>query len=190
MKTGKLVVISAPSGSGKTTIIKHLLQKELPLEFSVSATSRDKRTGEENGKDYYFLTADDFRNKIQQEAFLEWEEVYPGKYYGTLKSELQRIWEKGSNVIFDVDVQGGISIKSKYPEKTLAVFIRPPSVNELEKRLKNRNLDSEEIIRERIQKAEAELSFESSFDVTVVNDNLPQACSETYKFIKEFLQEQ
>jgi len=186
---GKLVVISAPSGSGKTTIIKHLLDKDLPLEFSISATSRAKRSGEKDGEDYYFLSAYDFRKKIQKEEFLEWEEVYPGKYYGTLKSELQRIWQKGSNVIFDVDVQGGLSIKNTYTDKALAIFIRPPSVKELEKRLINRNLDSKEVIWERIQKAEAELSFESRFDVTVVNDNLLQACNETIKIIEEFLQE-
>ena len=187
---GKLLVISAPSGSGKTTIIKHLLKKDLPLEFSISATSRSKRAGEKNGEDYYFLTVNDFLAKIENDEFLEWEEVYPGKYYGTLRSELERIWKKGNHVIFDVDVKGGLSIKKQYPEKALAVFIRPPSVDELENRLKKRNLDSEEIIKERVQKAETELSFEPHFDVTVVNNDLSQACIRTYNIIEEFLQEE
>ncbi len=184
---GKLIVISAPSGSGKTTIVKHILNSDLNIEFSVSACSRKPRTGEKHGHDYYFLPVEDFSNKISQSAFIEWEEVYPGNFYGTLKSELARIWAKGNHVIFDVDVVGGLNIKKQFNKKCLAIFIRPPSVAELEKRLRGRATDSDEIIKKRVEKAEYELTFAKQFDVIVVNDVLEDAIKETYVTIKKFL---
>jgi guanylate kinase len=184
---GKLIVISAPSGSGKTTIVKEILNSGLNIEFSVSACSRAPRAGENHGKDYYFLTVDDFRKKIDLNEFVEWEEVYPGNYYGTLKSELQRIWEKGNHVIFDVDVVGGLNIKKQFADQCLAIFIRPPSIAELEKRLKGRATDSDETIKKRVEKAEYELTFAKQFDVIVVNDVLEEAVVKTRGEIITFL---
>jgi guanylate kinase len=184
---GKLIVISAPSGSGKTTIVKEILNSGLNIEFSVSACSRAPRAGENHGKDYYFLTVDDFRKKIDLNEFVEWEEVYPGNYYGTLKSELQHIWEKGNHVIFDVDVVGGLNIKKQFADQCLAIFIRPPSIAELEKRLKGRATDSDETIKKRVEKAEYELTFAKQFDVIVVNDVLEEAVVKTRGEIITFL---
>ncbi|HDR51005.1 MAG TPA: guanylate kinase [Mariniphaga anaerophila] len=184
---GRLIIFSAPSGAGKTTIVKHLLQQDLNLEFSVSATNREPRQGEVNGKDYYFLTEEEFRKKIETDEFLEWEEVYNGIFYGTLKSEVERIRNAGKNVIFDVDVVGGLNIKKFYGTEALAVFVQPPSVEELKNRLKNRSTESEEKIKMRIAKAEKELEFARKFDVIIVNDKLPKALNEAEKVVSGFL---
>lgn len=182
-----MIVVSAPSGSGKTTIVKAMLAAGLKLEFSVSACSRKPRKNEQDGKDYYFLSAEEFRKKIAEDAFIEWEEVYPGNFYGTLKSEVQRIWNKGNHVIFDVDVIGGLNIKKKYPNVCQALFIRPPSVAELEKRLRDRSTDPDETIKKRLEKAEYELSFASQFDRIIINDDLQTAIAETRQVISEFI---
>lgn len=184
---GKLIIISAPSGSGKTTIVKQILASGLNIEFSVSAASRQPRSNEINGRDYYFMSADEFRKRIENDDFLEWEEVYSGSFYGTLKSEIQRIWDKGNHVIFDVDVKGGLNIKKHDPEHALAIFIQAPSVAELGQRLKNRLTDTEETIKKRIAKAEYELSFAPQFDKIIINDNLEEAVKETYETIKAFI---
>ena len=185
---GKLIVFSAPSGSGKTTIVRHLLkQKELNLEFSISATSREIRGNEVDGKDYYFLSFEDFKKKIKNNEFLEWEEVYRDNFYGTLKSEVERIWNMGKHVIFDIDVSGGLRIKRKYPEQTLAVFVKPPSIDELKIRLKKRETESPDKINMRIAKASAELATAPLFDVIVVNDDLEKALEESYTLVSNFL---
>lgn len=185
---GKLIVFSAPSGSGKTTIVRHLLkQKELNLEFSISATSREKRSKEEHGKDYYFLSFEDFKRKIKNDEFLEWEEVYRDNFYGTLKSEVERIWAMGKHVIFDIDVSGGLRIKRKYPEQTLAVFVKPPSIDELKIRLKKRSTESADKINMRIAKASAELATAPLFDAIVVNQDLEKALAESYTLVSNFL---
>ena len=188
MKQGKLIVFSAPSGSGKTTIVRHLLQqKELNLEFSISATSREKRGDEEDGKDYYFLNFEAFKNKIKQDDFLEWEEVYRDNFYGTLKSEVERIWANGKHVIFDIDVSGGLRIKRKFPNETLAIFVKPPSIDELKIRLKNRKTESNDKINMRIAKASAELATAPLFDHVVVNDSLENALEESYNLVSNFI---
>ena len=188
MTQGKLIVFSAPSGSGKTTIVRHLLkQKELNLEFSISATSREKRGKEAHGKDYYFLSFEDFKKKIKNDDFLEWEEVYRDNFYGTLKSEVERIWALGKHVIFDIDVSGGLRIKRKYPEQTLAIFVKPPSIDELKIRLKRRKTESADKINMRVAKASAELATAPLFDAIVVNDDLEKALSESYKLVSNFL---
>lgn len=185
---GKLIVFSAPSGSGKTTIVRHLLALDyLNLEFSISATSRDKRGTEEHGKDYYFLGRDEFIKHIKNDDFLEWEEVYRDNFYGTLKSEVKRIWKLGKHVIFDIDVSGGLRIKRKYPERTLAIFVKPPSIDELKIRLKQRKTESEDKINMRIAKASAELATAPLFDVIVENDNLEKALIESETLVSEFL---
>ncbi|MFY9153324.1 MAG: guanylate kinase [Prolixibacteraceae bacterium] len=184
---GKLIIFSAPSGAGKTTIVKHLLTQDLNLEFSVSATSRGKRHTETNGKDYYFLSPEEFRSKINNDEFLEWEEVYSGTFYGTLKSEVERIRENGQHVIFDVDVVGGCNIKQFYGDEALAVFVQPPSVEELRKRLVSRSTDAPEVIEKRIAKAEYELTFAGKFDVIIVNDNLEKAFEDAVQCIREFI---
>lgn len=184
---GKLIIFSAPSGAGKTTIVRHLLEKNLNLEFSVSATSRAPRPNEIHGKDYYFLTEKEFKLKIENNEFLEWEEVYKGVFYGTLKSEVDRIRDAGKNVIFDVDVVGGLDIKKFYGNEALAIFVQPPSVEELRNRLKNRSTETEEKIQMRIAKAEHELGFADEFDITIKNNDLTQACKEAEVVIREFL---
>lgn len=185
---GKLIIFSAPSGSGKTTIVKQLLKEEkYNLCFSISATSRQPRHTEVDKVDYYFLSPEDFRTKVDAEAFLEWEEVYTDKYYGTLKSEVERLLNKGKNVIFDVDVVGGLNIKKYYGDKALAVFVQPPSVEELKKRLTGRGTDDEATIKSRIDKAEYELTFADKFDVTIVNDVLEKAIEDTKSTLDEFL---
>ncbi|MCT4673349.1 MAG: guanylate kinase [Prolixibacteraceae bacterium] len=189
MKKGKLIIFSAPSGSGKTTIVKHLLSQDLNLEFSISATSRAPRHTEEDGKDYYFLSNDDFKSRIEKEAFLEWEEVYAGTYYGTLLSEVERIRNKGQHVLFDVDVVGGVNIKKYYGDEALSIFVKPPSVEELRNRLVGRSTDSEEVIQKRIDKAEYELGFESKFDYVLINDQLDVAFADAEKVVKKFTQE-
>ena len=187
MSNNKLIIVSAPSGAGKTTIVRHLLSLPLPLSFSVSATSRTPRPGEVDGHDYYFLSADKFRQKIEAGEFLEWEEVYPGTYYGTLRSEVERIWNEGKSVVFDVDVIGGLNIKKIYGDKALAVFVQPPSVETLRQRLRNRSTESEDKIATRIAKAEFELSFAPQFDVVVINDNLQTTLSEVEVLIHNYL---
>lgn len=187
MKKGKLIVFSAPSGSGKTTIVRHLLnQKDLNLEFSISATSRTPRGEEVNGKDYHFISLEDFKQHIKSEDFLEWEEVYRDNFYGTLKSEVERIWAEGKNVIFDIDVAGGLRIKKKFPEETLAVFIKPPSIDELKIRLKKRSTESEDKINMRIAKASVELATAPQFDVIIKNYDLETAKEEAYQLVKNF----
>jgi len=185
---GKLIVFSAPSGSGKTTIVRHLLQQpELNLEFSISATSRAKRGNEIHGKDYYFLSLSDFKSKIKSDSFLEWEEVYRDNFYGTLKTEVERIWAKGKHVIFDIDVSGGLRIKRKFPEQTLAVFVKPPDLNELVRRLKERGEEDQDKISMRVAKAPAELATAPLFDTIVVNTNLDDALTDAYNVVSNFL---
>ena len=184
---GKLIIFSAPSGSGKTTLVKYLMSKMENLSFSISATSRKKRGGETDGKDYYFLTADQFRQKINENAFIEWEEVYPEHFYGTLFSEVDSIRETGKHVVFDVDVVGGLNIKKIFKDEALAIFVKPPSIEALLIRLKGRATDSEEKIKLRIEKAEHELSFEKEFDVTIVNDKLEEAKKRTFEVVQNFI---
>jgi guanylate kinase len=187
---GKLIVFSAPSGSGKTTIVRHLLSKEdLNLEFSISAASRAPRGEEVNGKDYYFMSTEEFKKHIKNEDFLEWEEVYRDNFYGTLKSEVERIWAKGKNVIFDIDVSGGLRIKHKFPEETLAVFVKPPSVDELKRRLKERSTESDDKINMRIAKASVELATAPQFDVIIKNYDLDIALEEAYQLVKNFVKD-
>ena len=184
---GKLVIFSAPSGSGKTTIVKELLKQFPQFEFSISATSRQPRGTEQNGVDYFFLTQEEFRQKVAEDAFVEWEEVYNGTCYGTLKSEMQRIWDKGNVIIFDVDVMGGINLKRIFGENACSVFIMPPSVEELERRHRGRGTDSEEVILKRIAKAEFEISKAPEFDHVVVNDKLEVAVADVTNIITNFL---
>lgn len=186
-KRGKLVIFSAPSGSGKSTIIQSLLNRDLNLSFSISATSRAPRGTEKNGVEYYFISPEEFRQRIANGEFLEYEEVYAGKFYGTLKSEVERILDSGHNVIFDVDVVGGLNIKKYYGDQALALFIQPPSIEELEKRLKHRATDAPEVIASRVAKAEYELSFAPRFDHIIVNDILEKAQEEAYQTIRQFL---
>ena len=187
--TGKMIIFSAPSGSGKTTLVRHLL-KTFPdrIDFSISATSREKRGVEVNGKDYYYLTRDEFMRRVENGDFLEWEEVYAGTHYGTLKSEVERVWATGKAVIFDIDVEGGLNLKSQFGEKALAVFVMPPSVQILEQRLKSRSTDSKESIERRIAKAEKELETASLFDVSILNENLEIACLRAEEIVLNFLQ--
>ena len=188
MKHGKLIVFSAPSGSGKTTIVKHLLDVEkLNLAFSISATSREKRGEEVDGKDYYFLSLKDFKSKIKNDEFLEWEEVYRDNFYGTLKSEVERIWKAGKHVIFDIDVSGGLRIKRKFPEQTLAIFVKPPSIDELKIRLKKRKTESEDKINMRVAKASAELATAPLFDSIIENNDLNVALNEAEELVFNFL---
>lgn len=184
--SNKLVIFSAPSGSGKSTIINYLLKQGIPVAFSISATSRNPRGEEQNGKEYYFLTAEEFKAKIANNEFLEYEEVYTDCFYGTLRSEVERIHNSGLNVIFDVDVVGGVNIKKAYGDQALSIFIQPPSVEALRERLTGRGTDSQEVIEKRIAKAEFELGFASQFDVVIVNDDLEKAQKETYDVITEF----
>ncbi|WP_026979060.1 guanylate kinase [Flavobacterium tegetincola] len=188
MNNGKLIVFSAPSGSGKTTIVKHLLeQKELHLDFSISATSREKRGDEAHGKDYYFLSAAEFQAKIAANEFVEYEEVYKDNYYGTLKTELERIWALGKHVIFDIDVIGGLNIKKQFPNKTLAVFVSPPSVEELERRLRFRQTETDEKIQMRLAKAEREIAESNKFDVILKNYDLEIAKNDAYTLVHDYL---
>ncbi len=184
---GKLIILSAPSGAGKTTIVKELLKSLPQLEFSISATTRSKRPAEIDGKDYYFLATDNFKSKIETNAFIEYEEVYKGLFYGTLKTEVGRIWCNEHHVIFDVDVKGGINIKSQYGDKALLIFIMPPSIAELENRLRARATDDEATIRFRIARAEEELSYQPRFDVTVINNQLEKAIAETKNIVTNFI---
>jgi guanylate kinase len=188
MNKGKLLVFSAPSGSGKTTIVKHLLaQPELNLEFSISAATRAPRGEEVDGKDYYFISIETFKKHIKAEDFIEWEEVYRDNFYGTLKSEVERIWAKGKNVIFDIDVAGGLRIKHKFPQETLAVFVKPPSVDELKRRLKERSTETDDKINMRIAKAHVELATAPQFDTIIKNYDLDIAKQDAYRLVQEFI---
>jgi len=182
-----LVIISAPSGAGKTTIVNHLLRKGLGLEFSISATTRLPRGKEKNGKEYYFISAEDFREKIRKNEFAEWQEVYEDHFYGTLKSEIKRIWAEKKNVIFDVDVRGGINLKNAFGNKAISIFIMPPSVIDLEKRLLSRATDDLPKIKIRVEKAIEEIKLASNFDHVVINDNLELAQKEVYEMVKSFV---
>ncbi|MES2813188.1 MAG: guanylate kinase [Bacteroidota bacterium] len=189
MKQGKLIVFSAPSGSGKTTIVRHLLGiDELNLEFSISAATRAPRGEEISGKDYYFMSIEEFKKHIKAEDFVEWEEVYRDNFYGTLKTEVERIWALGKNVIFDIDVAGGLRIKSKFPEQTLAVFVKPPSVDELKRRLKERSTETDDKINMRIAKAHVELATAPQFDVIIKNYDLDIAKDEAFNLVKNFIE--
>ena len=185
---GKLIIFSAPSGSGKTTLVRHLLaQDELNLAFSVSATSRAPRGDEQEGVHYYYKTAEEFKQHIKNEDFIEWEEVYRDHFYGTLKSEVERLWAQGKHVIFDIDVAGGLRIKKKFSERTLAVFVKPPSVDELKRRLKERSTEPEEKINMRIAKASVELATAPQFDLILRNDDLETAKKEAVALVRQFL---
>jgi guanylate kinase len=184
---GKAIIFSAPSGSGKTTIVKHLLNTNSDLGFSISASTRDKRgRTEENGKDYYFLTPDEFKKKIDGNEFIEWEEVYEGNFYGTLKSEIERIWRNGKNVIFDVDVKGGLNLKKYFGDKALAIFVKVPSVEVLKARLSDRGTESEQSLSRRLFKAQFEMSFQDKFDVVLVNEDLDKSLREAQALYDNF----
>jgi guanylate kinase len=185
---GKLVIISAPSGAGKTTIVKHLLDSGLKLSFSVSATTRKPRVYEIEGVDYFFLTVSEFKKRVDNKEFVEWEEVYKDNFYGTLKSEIERIWEGGNHVIFDVDVKGGIKLKKIFGSKSIAIFIMPPTIEELEKRLLKRNTESAEHLKMRVAKAKEEMSLAEEFDMVVVNHQLDKAKEESLKLVSSFLE--
>lgn len=184
---GKLIIFSAPSGSGKTTIVHRLMSLVEGLEFSVSATSRAPRGAEQDGKDYYFLSGEEFDKKIAEEAFVEWEEVYAGTKYGTLRSEMDRIWSKGNTILFDVDVKGGVRLKHIFGEQALSIFIMPPSIEELRRRLVGRATDSADKIEQRIAKADEELGYAEQFDKVVVNDNLDEAVEQVRKIVADFI---
>jgi guanylate kinase len=185
---GKLIIFSAPSGAGKTTIVKHLLNiKDFRLEFSISACTRKRRDNEVNNKDYYFLTVDEFQAKIEDSAFIEWEEVYKNQYYGTLRSEIDRIKSNYNNVIFDIDVRGGINIKTQFGNDALAVFVMPPSIEELSKRLESRGTDSEKKILKRLEKANYEMRFVNKFDKIIINKDLDYALKKAEEIVREFL---
>jgi len=187
LNEGKVIIFSAPSGAGKTTIVRALLDVISELSFSISACSRAPRGHEVNGKDYHFIGIEGFKNKINNNEFVEWEEVYQDHFYGTLNSELTRIWNANKTVVFDVDVVGGMSLKNKFGKKALAIFVMPPSLMVLEKRLRNRNTDSEQKIRQRLEKAEQEISLSSGFDVILKNDKLDIAISEANAIVNQFL---
>lgn len=184
---GKLVIISAPSGAGKSTIIRHLLDSGINFEFSISATTRAPRGTEKNGVEYYFMSVADFRNRISKNDFIEWEEVYSDQLYGTLKSEIDRIWSHGNHVLFDVDVKGGINLKKIFGHDAISIFIMPPSIKELEKRLLQRATDNPEKIKMRVAKAEEEMKLADQFDNIVVNDNLQKAENDIYRIVKGFI---
>lgn len=184
---GKLIIFSAPSGAGKTTIVHHLLKVIPQLEFSVSACSRPMRKGEAHGVDYYFITVDQFKEKIQHNEFVEWEEVYKDNFYGTLKSEIERIWNKGHHIIFDMDVVGGINLKKQFGDRALSIFVMPPSIAHLEARLRSRETETPESIARRIGKAETELKTANQFDVIILNDELDKAIAEAEKTVNDFL---
>lgn len=188
MGQGKAFIFTAPSGSGKTTIVKHLLANNPKLGFSISASTRDKRgRTEENGKDYYFLLRDEFRQKIEEDAFIEWEEVYTGNYYGTLKAEVQRIWDEGRHVVFDVEVKGALKLKEYFGDDALAIFVKVPSMEELEKRLTGRGTESRESLSQRLYRAKFEMTFENKFDVTLLNEKMEDSFLKAEELVNDFL---
>ena len=187
MKNGKIIIFSAPSGSGKSTLIGHLLKRFPQLEFSISATSRAPRGSEVNGKEYYFLSNEEFKNKVAAGEFVEWEEVYAGTCYGTLRSELKRIWDKGHVIVFDVDVKGGVNLKKIFGDDALSIFIMPPSVEELRRRLENRGTDTPETIAKRVAKAEEEITYAPLFDKIVINDSLETAIADAIRITESFI---
>ena len=187
-KQQKIIILTAPSGAGKTSITRYLLNKfPNDLAFSISAATRPSRGVEKNGVDYYFISEEEFTNKIQHEEFIEWEMVYEGKYYGTLKSELQRIWNENKTPLLDIDIKGAIHVQQQYPENTLTLFIEPPSIEELKKRLASRGTDDEDSLNARVNKASYELSFKHSFDHVIINTDLAKACAETEKLVYDFI---
>ena len=187
MDQGKLIIFSAPSGSGKSTIVRHLLSLDVPLEFSVSATNRAPRGREENGVDYYFLSTEEFKAKIDADEFLEWEEVYEGRYYGTLRSEVERIWSEGKQVIFDIDVEGGLTLKKQFGGIALSVFIKVPSLDVLKERLMVRNTEDQEDLNMRLDKAKSEMAYAKYFDLVIVNDDLKIAQEQAYQIVMDFI---
>lgn len=187
MKNGKIIIFSAPSGAGKSTLIGHLLERFPQLEFSISATSRAPRGSEVNGKEYYFLTNEEFKNKVAAGEFVEWEEVYAGTCYGTLRSELKRIWDKGHVIVFDVDVKGGVNLKKIFGDDALSIFVMPPSVEELRRRLEKRGTDTPETIAKRVAKAEEEITYAPLFDKIVVNDSLETAIADATRITESFI---
>ena len=187
MQTGKLVIFSAPSGAGKTTIVHYLLNKFPELEFSISATTRPSRGEEVNDKDYYFISKEEFLHKVAKHEFVEFEEVYSGTFYGTLKSEIERIWAAGKVVVFDIDVEGGLRLKKKFGDDALAIFVQPPSLEVLIQRLGSRGTDSEEKLKERIAKAGKELAYAEKFDIILPNNELQTACQEAEKLVRDFI---
>ena len=187
MKEGKLVIFSAPSGAGKTTIVQHLLRQMPELEFSISATTRQPRGDEQDGKDYYFISLPEFTHRIAKKQFVEFEEVYTGTFYGTLRTEIERIWDKGKTVIFDIDVEGGMHLKRKYGEQALAIFVQPPSLEVLIERLTGRGTDSSEKLQERFAKAEKELNYAPQFDIILKNHDLETACKEARELVANFI---
>lgn len=185
---GKLIVFAAPSGAGKTTLVRHVISvMGNRIAFSVSATTRKQRATETNGKDYYFISRDEFEHKIQNNEFLEWQEVYDGNFYGTLKSEIEKIWLKGKAVIFDVDVEGAFNIKKNYPNKTLTVFVKPPSIKAIRERLKGRNSETSEMLEKRVEKAVFELQYETQFDIVLLNDKIEEAKAKAIEIVTAFL---
>lgn len=184
---GKLIIFSAPSGSGKSTIVQHLMSQGLGLAFSISATSRQPRENEVDGREYHFIAPEKFRDLIEKKAFIEWEEVYPGQFYGTLHSELDRIWEEGGHAVFDIDVVGGLNLKKEFGERACAIFIEPPSIEVLEERLRSRGSDDEASLKRRLDKAGYEMKFAPQFDRIVINDHLEEAQSEALTIVREFL---
>ena len=187
MDQGKLIIFSAPSGSGKSTIVRHLLRRDVPIEFSVSATNRASRGREENGVDYYFLSSEEFKSKINSKAFLEWEEVYPDRYYGTLNAEVDRIWANGMQVVFDIDVEGGLNLKKQFGERALSVFIKAPSLDVLKERLMARNTEDQENLNMRLDKAKSEMAYAKYFDLVIVNDDLEIAQEQAYQRVMDFV---
>jgi guanylate kinase len=190
VEPGKIIILTAPSGAGKTSITRYLLNKYPILSFSVSAATREPRSNEKDGIDYYFMSIEEFQRKIKEDAFVEWEMVYEGKYYGTLKSELQRIWDLKKIPILDIDVQGAIHVQLQYPENSLSLFIEPPSVKELKKRLESRNTETPESLQTRLNKVAYEISLRHHFDAIIINDNLPKACAEAEKIVDGFISSQ
>ena len=184
---GKAIIFSAPSGAGKTTIVRYLLEKKLPLLFSISACSRKRRPNEIDGKDYYFLSVNDFKAKVANNAFVEWEEVYENHFYGTLKSEIDRIWSSHQHIVFDVDIVGGLNLKKYFGDRALSIFIEPPSLDVLFKRLKNRATENEKSLNKRIEKATQEMKFSSSFDLIIINDRLEKAKKDAFEEVSKFL---
>jgi guanylate kinase len=184
---GKLIIFSAPSGAGKTTIVRHLLSRIPDLEFSISATTRMPRGEEQNGKDYYFISNEEFLHRIAKKHFVEFEEVYSGTFYGTLRKEIERIWQNDKTVIFDIDVEGGLHLKRKYPQQALAIFVQPPSIEVLMERLTGRGTDSSDKLQERFTKAQKELNYAPQFDIILKNYDLQTACDEAEELVREFL---